>query len=178
MIGAHHDHLGMGGKGSGSRMPDTLAPHLGADDNASGTAMVLELAKRFANEKTKTERSLLFVLFGAEEMGLLGSDYFVKNLPVEKEKIVAMFNFDMVGRLNETKSMTIGGTGTSKETQEILHRFTENSPLKFSYSPEGFGLRITPPFIKKISLFFISPPGRIPIIIHPLTALKRSTFKE
>lgn len=139
VIGAHHDHLGMGGKGSGSRMPDTLAPHLGADDNASGTAMVLELAKRFANEKTKTERSLLFVLFGAEEMGLLGSDYFVKNLPVEKEKIVAMFNFDMVGRLNETKSMTIGGTGTSKETQEILHRFTENSPLKFSYSPEGFG---------------------------------------
>lgn len=139
VIGAHHDHLGMGGKGSGSRMPDTLAPHLGADDNASGTATVLALAKRFANEETKPDRSLIFVLFGAEEMGLLGSDYFVKNLPVEKEKIYAMFNFDMVGRLNDSKILAIGGTGTSKETEEILHRFAEKSPLKFSYSPEGFG---------------------------------------
>ncbi len=139
VVGGHYDHLGMGGKGSGSRTPDTLAPHLGADDNASGTAMVLELAQRFANQEERPARSLIFVLFGAEEMGLLGSDFFVKNLPVDKEKIVAMINFDMVGRLNESKTLALGGTGTAKETESIINDLAADSQLKFSLSPEGFG---------------------------------------
>ena len=138
IIGAHYDHLGMGGQGSGSRTPDTLAPHVGADDNASGVAMVLELARRFAADRAPN-RSLIFALFGAEEMGLLGSAHLSRNLPVAKQNIVAMLNYDMVGRLNESNAVAVGGTGTAVETEALLNSLAEGSPLKFSYSPEGFG---------------------------------------
>lgn len=139
IIGAHYDHLGMGGEGSGSRVPDTLAAHVGADDNASGVVTVLELARCLTNSKDRPKRSVLFVLFGAEEMGLLGSRHFAKNLPFPAANAVAMLNFDMVGRLNETKSVVVGGTGTSKETESILNELSAQSKLKLSYSPEGFG---------------------------------------
>ncbi len=129
----------MGGEGSGSRVPDTLAAHVGADDNASGVVTVLELARRLTNSKDRPKRSVLFVLFGAEEMGLLGSRHFAKNLPFPAANAVAMLNFDMVGRLNETKSVVVGGTGTSKETESILNELSAQSKLKLSYSPEGFG---------------------------------------
>ena len=82
VIGAHYDHIGFGGPNSGSRMPDTVAIHNGADDNASGTAMVMELAKRLSADKEGLKRSIIFVAFSAEEMGLLGSKYFVNNCPV------------------------------------------------------------------------------------------------
>ena len=74
VVGSHYDHLGMGGKGSGSRRPDTLAVHPGADDNASGDAVVLELARHF--KKVGSPRSIIFAFFGAEEQGLVGSKYF------------------------------------------------------------------------------------------------------
>ena len=80
-------------------MPDTVAVHNGADDNASGTAMVIELAKRIAAEKKQLRRSIIFVAFSAEEMGLLGSKYFVDHPPVDIKSIKAMFNFDMVGQV-------------------------------------------------------------------------------
>ena len=139
VIGAHYDHLGMGGEGSGSRTPDTLAPHVGADDNASGVTSVLELAARFAKSDINHQRSIAFVLFGAEEMGLLGSRYFVKHMPFEPKSINAMINLDMVGRLNETKSVVIGGTGTSAETESILKELSVKTKLQLSFSPEGFG---------------------------------------
>ena len=84
VVGSHYDHLGMGGQGSGSRRPDTLGVHPGADDNASGDAVVLELAKYF--KKARSPRSLVFMFFGAEEQGLVGSKQFLEWLKGNKEK--------------------------------------------------------------------------------------------
>lgn len=139
VIGAHYDHLGMGGSGSGSRSPDTLLPHVGADDNASGTVGVMQLAAALSKNKKYLKRSVIVVAFGAEEMGLLGSRYFVKNLPVEKEKIIAMINLDMIGRLNDKKALAIGGTGTAIETETLLAAAAADGSLALSFSPEGFG---------------------------------------
>lgn len=117
VVGAHYDHLGMGGCQSGSRKPDTIAVHNGADDNASGVAGIIELARYFSVHKPKM--SIIFVAFSAEERGLLGSNFFVKNLPVPHDSIVAMINFDMIGRTNG--KLSIMGVGTGKEFSEILN---------------------------------------------------------
>lgn len=139
VIGGHYDHLGFGGRNSGSRMPDTLAVHNGADDNASGIASILEIAQQFKNKKYKPERSILFMAFGAEEMGLLGSAFFVNNPLVDLNKIYAMINLDMVGKLNEKKTVTISGTGTAKELENYLDGIKQESKLNFAYSPGGYG---------------------------------------
>jgi hypothetical protein len=155
IIGAHFDHLGMGGPGSGSRVTDTLAVHNGADDNASGIAAVIQLAEKLAAEK-KNKRSIIFVAFGAEEMGLVGSKEFTNKPPVETEKMVGMFNFDMVGRLdNTTKALSIGGTQTSKETEAILNDL--NTGFELAFSPEGVGPSDHASFyLQNIPVFFIS----------------------
>lgn len=140
VVGAHYDHLGMGGYGSGSRIPDTIAVHNGADDNASGVAAMMELAGWFASGKVSPARSIIFVAFGAEESGIIGSAWFAEHPPVDIRKIKSMVNFDMVGRLNpDTKSLSIGGTGTSAEGEGILNEIMAGSSLKASYSPEGYG---------------------------------------
>lgn len=90
VVGGHYDHLGMGGPGSGSRAVDTIAVHNGADDNASGVAAVIELAEKISAQKSN-KRSIIFVAFGAEEMGLVGSKAFTLNPPVETEKMAGMF---------------------------------------------------------------------------------------
>jgi hypothetical protein len=140
VIGAHYDHLGMGGPGSGSRMPDTVAVHNGADDNASGTAMVMALARQLASERQKIRRSIIFVAFSAEEMGLLGSKYFVNHPPVDIKSIKAMFNFDMVGRFDkENNSISVSGTGTSVESDTLLRLLETGLPFKVVHSPDGYG---------------------------------------
>jgi len=140
VIGAHYDHLGMGGKDSGSRMPDTIAVHNGADDNASGVAGILELARMFSNAPVKPKRSLLFVAFTGEEMGLLGSKQFVSTPPVSLKNIVTMFNFDMIGRAKlEKPKLSIGGTGTATEFDSIIKLYEINLPFEVSKSPEGYG---------------------------------------
>jgi len=140
VIGAHYDHLGFGGPGSGSRMPDTIAIHNGADDNASGTAMLLELARKFGERKDKLKRSIIFVAFSGEEMGLLGSKYFANNPPVELKKIKAMFNFDMLGRFDKDKnSIMVGGTGTSMEIDSLLKTLEGKLPFKVAHAPDGYG---------------------------------------
>ena len=140
VIGAHYDHLGFGGQGSGSRMPDTVAVHNGADDNASGTAMVMELARRLAPEKNKLKRSVIFVAFSSEEIGLLGSKYFVNHPPADLKKIKTMFNFDMVGRFDKEKnSISVGGTGTSAEGDSILKSLEAKLPFAVTHSPDGYG---------------------------------------
>jgi len=140
VIGAHYDHLGFGGPNSGSRTPDTNAVHNGADDNASGTAMVMALAKKLASQKGKLKRSIIFVAFSGEEMGLLGSKYFVNNPLVDVKKIKAMFNFDMVGRFDKEKnSISISGTGTSAEGDSILRVFEKGLPFSVTHSPDGYG---------------------------------------
>jgi aminopeptidase YwaD len=138
VVGAHYDHLGMGGKGSGSRMPDTTAVHYGADDNASGVAVVLELAEFFA--ANPLQRSIIFVAFGAEEMGLLGSQYFIDNPPVNKEKIACMLNFDMIGRLNSGgNNLNISGTGTAIEFDSILTIHSKRASFQLSRNKDGYG---------------------------------------
>ncbi len=138
VIGSHYDHLGMGGKGSGSRSPDTTAVHNGADDNASGVATVIEMAEYFSHNPPK--RSIIFVAFDAEEMGLLGAKHFVKNAPFELETISAMLNFDMIGRLKkESKTLTIGGTGTSVEADSLLQLHLDTTAFNLVYSPNGYG---------------------------------------
>ncbi|MBW6533645.1 MAG: M28 family peptidase [Mariniphaga sp.] len=155
IVGAHYDHLGMGGQGSGSRAVDTLAVHYGADDNASGVAAVIELAEKLAGEK-KNRRSIIFAAFGAEEMGLIGSKAFTVNPPVNTENMVAMFNFDMVGRLDSmSNALSIGGTQTAKETEEIINRL--NPGFKLALSGEGIGPSDHASFyLQDIPVFFIS----------------------
>ena len=140
VIGAHYDHLGMGGQGSGSRFPDTVAFHNGADDNASGTAMVIELAGKLSAVKKDLRRSILFVSFSAEEMGLIGSKYFIDHCPVDKKQIKIMFNFDMVGRFDKDKnSISVSGTGTAVELDSIVKKNEKWLPFAVTHSPDGYG---------------------------------------
>jgi hypothetical protein len=109
IIGAHYDHLGRGGEGS--LAPNSNEIHNGADDNASGTSALLELARQFRKEK-KNKRTLIFIAFGAEESGLIGSKAYTNNPVFPLENTVAMINMDMVGRLTQEK-LNIGGIGTA-----------------------------------------------------------------
>ncbi len=139
VIGAHYDHLGYGGSGSGSRRPDTNAIHFGADDNASGVSSVLEIAEKLSANNSSLKRSVLVYLFGAEEMGLLGSKHLVNNPNIDLSKMKHMVNLDMVGRLGDDKGLTVGGTGTAAGIEEILNRLSENHSLSIKSSPEGYG---------------------------------------
>jgi len=134
VIGAHYDHLGWGGYGSGSRVPERDEIHYGADDNASGTALVLMLADYYATQNP--DINLAFVLFAAEEQGLIGSKYFVENSPIPMEKIRAMLNFDMIGRVKENR-ISISGTSTAVEFEGILNHY-QNKPLEIAMSGGGF----------------------------------------
>jgi aminopeptidase YwaD len=116
IIGAHYDHLGRGG--SSSLSPNSTDIHYGADDNASGTSAILELARTFAKDKTN-KRTLIFMAFGGEEEGLLGSKHYVNNPAWPLDKTIAMINLDMVGRLNENK-LTVGGIGTATEWRSMV----------------------------------------------------------
>lgn len=155
VVGGHYDYLGMGGPGSGSRAVDTIAVDNGADDNASGISVLIELAEKIAAEKSN-ERSIIFAAFGAEEMGLVGSTAFTAEPPVEIDKMVGMFNFDMVGRLDSiTNGLSIGGTKTAKEAEDILNDW--NTDFKLAMSPEGIGPSDHASFyLQNIPVFFIS----------------------
>jgi hypothetical protein len=138
VVGAHFDHLGMGGMGSNSRVQDTVGVHPGADDNASGVASIIEMAGYLSSQKARLKRSVLFVAFTGEEMGLLGSKYFVAHSPIPVKRISAMVNMDMVGRPNEEKRLSINGTGTALEMDSLLG-LVQPGKLKWAKSPEGFG---------------------------------------
>jgi Zn-dependent M28 family amino/carboxypeptidase len=112
--------------------------HNGADDNASGTTGVLELAEKFASLKNKIKRSMIFVTFSGEELGLLGSAYFVNNLPIDSKNIVSMINLDMIGRLNDENQLIVYGTGTSGTYKDILNNSNHDS-LKLAFNDEGYG---------------------------------------
>lgn len=139
VVGAHYDHLGLGGVGSGSRMPDTVAVHYGADDNASGVSTMMEVAASINALKVKPKRSVVFVAFGAEELGLVGSKQFFKDKLVDTKKICAMINLDMVGRMRADKILSVGGTGTATEFESILNTMEPKSKLKFVRNPDGYG---------------------------------------
>ena len=136
VIGAHYDHIGFGGEGSLS--PGSHEIHNGADDNASGAAALIELARRFANRDTKPARRLVFIAFTGEERGLLGSAHYVKEPLFPLEKTIAMFNMDMVGRLEDDK-LTVFGAGTSPRWEKLLDGCAEGKDLLLVKKPEGFG---------------------------------------
>ena len=157
VLGAHFDHLGMGGAGSGSRIPDTVAVHRGADDNASGVAMILELAEKLAANPTNLKRSIAVVAFSGEEMGLLGSKRFVDNSEIDLSKVNAMVNMDMVGRLNESSMLQIGGVGTAEPFKNILTTANDTTILKLSLSEEGYGPSDHAAFYgKNVPVLFVS----------------------
>ncbi len=125
VVGAHYDHLGTTGFGVRD-VRTRSAPHYGADDNASGTAAVLELARRLSADPPR--RSVLFVLFGAEEIGLLGSQAFVRSETLAPASIAAMVNLDMVGTL-EHEGLDLYGVGTSRGWRAAIAAARAAQPL-------------------------------------------------
>jgi aminopeptidase YwaD len=161
IVGAHYDHLGRGNV-------DSLAPaqigqiHPGADDNASGTAGVLELARLLAPQRGQLKRGILFMDFAGEELGLLGSAEWVKEPTRSLAKAVAMINMDMIGRIKDDK-VYIGGVGTGSTFKTILEQAEKEEPpqnpsFKIEYSVSGYASSDHTSFIgKKIPvLFFFS----------------------
>ncbi len=136
IIGAHYDHLGLGEQFS---LAPSLAGtiHPGADDNASGTAGVIELARWFSTQP-KQKRGILFLTFAGEELGLLGSSYFVNHSLLPIDKAVAMINMDMIGRVRDGK-VFIGGVGTGSTLRKYLEEATPKYGLHIDYSEAGYG---------------------------------------
>ncbi len=157
VVGAHYDHLGLGDQSS-------LAPtrigevHHGADDNASGTAGLIELARHYGVEQRttgeKTRRGLLFVAFAAEEIGLLGSRHWVENPTLPLENVVAMINMDMVGRIDNGK-VYVGGIGTAKPFKRMLDEIKDNYSFEIDVSRSGYSASDHSSFVgKKIPVMF------------------------
>lgn len=134
IIGAHYDHLGLGG-------PNSLAPdqngtvHPGADDNASGTAGMLELARWFGS-RPKPNRGILFLAFAGEEMGLIGSNWYVNHPPVPQAKAVAMINLDMIGRI-QNNEIHLSGVGTGTTLQKVVDGAAAKHDLKIVVADKG-----------------------------------------
>ena len=139
ILGAHYDHLGLGGQGSLD--PEALGMvHNGADDNASGTSGLIEIARRLTDGDRRPARSVLFLAFAAEEKGLWGSAHYVRNPLVPIDHSIAMLNMDMIGRL-EGRTLTVMGVGTAEEWADVLQTANESTarPLSIATSPHGFG---------------------------------------
>lgn len=143
VIGAHYDHLGHGG--AGSLAPREGEIHHGADDNASGTAGVLELARLFTEGRPRPRRTIVFIAFSGEEEGLLGSNYYVNHPIVPLANTVAMINMDMIGRLKD-KNLIVGGVGTAQEWRPMIEAqnllesttVTATAGTSSNRSPRGF----------------------------------------
>lgn len=124
VLGAHYDHLGLGEDGNSLYSGNDKEVHNGADDNASGTAAVLQMAELINNKRKKLSHyNYLFINFSGEELGLLGSKAFVKDMGLDSSKVAYMINMDMVGRLNDsTHALTVGGIGTSPAWAQFMDR--------------------------------------------------------
>ncbi len=143
ILGAHFDHLGYGEDGNSMMRNGEKQIHNGADDNASGTAALIELARLLKSSKAK-QNNYLFIAFSGEELGLYGSKYFVEHPTIDLTSINYMINMDMLGRLNEaSRVVTVGGYGTSPAWGEMLTISGKNklytSGLVFKYDSSGTG---------------------------------------
>ena len=155
-IGAHYDHLGLGDHSS-------LAPskigrvHHGADDNASGVAGLIELARVLSRRRATLERGVLFIAFSGEEIGLLGSSHWVNHPTLPLDKAVAMINMDMIGRIRDNK-VYVGGTGTGSTFKELLGKIEPKHDFEVSFSEGGYTASDHTSFVtKKVPvLFFFS----------------------
>ena len=136
IVGAHYDHLGDGE--AGSLAPWTKAIHNGADDNASGTSALLEVARRIAAQEDQPRRRVVFMAFSGEERGLLGSAHYVNNPAISLEKTAAMVNMDMVGRLKDNK-LIVHGTGTAKSFDALIDETNKRFEFDIKKDPGGFG---------------------------------------
>ncbi|MCH7523411.1 MAG: DUF4910 domain-containing protein [Bacteroidetes bacterium] len=134
VIGAHYDHLGFGAEGSLYR-GEEKAIHNGADDNASGVSVMLNLAGKL--KQTNTANNYLFIAFSGEEMGLLGSNYFVKNSTIPLDSINYMLNMDMVGRLKADSTLAVYGVGTSPVFKQVIS--DNNDKFKIIEKESGVG---------------------------------------
>lgn len=148
LLGGHFDHLGFGEYGSRAGSKGKGVVHNGADDNATGTAMVMELAGFLAARRERLRRDVLFVLFTGEELGLLGSKHYVEKPIVPLAQTIAMLNFDMVGRL-ERGTLQVGGTGTSPVFPELLDAANEKLRIQTRYNPGGQAPSDNAPFYEK-----------------------------
>ena len=156
IIGAHYDHLGRGD--SHSMAPSLIGQiHPGADDNASGTAGVLELARLLAPLQGQLQRGILFCSFAGEELGLLGSAAWVKQPTMPLDKAAAMLNMDMIGRIKDQK-VYIGGVGTGSTFKSILETAAQPASFKIEYSSGGYASSDHTSFVVKHIpvLFFFS----------------------
>jgi hypothetical protein len=136
VIGAHYDHLGLGG--DGSLAPGAKEIHNGADDNASGTAALIEVARRLATRERKLPRRVVFIAFTGEERGLIGSARYCRDPLYPLDKTVAMLNMDMVGRLTDDK-LIIQGVDTATEFAPLIDGLNERYAFKLTKQPGGFG---------------------------------------
>jgi aminopeptidase YwaD len=132
VIGAHYDHLGRGGEGSLAQREGEI--HHGADDNASGVAGVLELARLFTSQKLRQRRTIVFMAFSGEEEGLLGSNYYVNHPLMPLANTVTMLNMDMIGRAKDNK-LVIGGVGTSTEWRQLIAAANAAERIRVAVTP-------------------------------------------
>ncbi|MGH7832671.1 MAG: M20/M25/M40 family metallo-hydrolase [Candidatus Binatia bacterium] len=137
VIGAHYDHIGLGYYGTRDASSDGVI-HNGADDNASGTAVLLDLAKKFAGQKRKPARTLVFIAFTAEELGLFGSRHYVDHPTVPIESTRAMINLDMVGRMRDRR-VTVFGAATAKELEGWVRQTGDGLGLQTATPPGQVG---------------------------------------
>ena len=138
VLGAHYDHLGFGG--ASSLAPDAHEPHNGADDNASGTAALLEAARVLSARREQLGRDVIFVAFTGEENGLLGSSHFTREPPpgAAPEGLVAMLNMDMVGRLRNDRLAVLGGD-SAEEWEAVIQPFCAEFELECELGGDGYG---------------------------------------
>ena len=136
-IGAHYDHLGLGRNGNSlAGKDDAGKPHLGADDNASGSAAVMAIAEAVAKQPTR-RRNLLVAFWSAEEMGLVGSSAFITAPPLPLNQIAAYLNFDMVGRMRDNK-LAVQATGTSPGWATLLERANVAAGFDLTLQPDPY----------------------------------------
>lgn len=139
VLGAHYDHLGYGEDGNSTDRSGVKAIHNGADDNASGTAALIELARILKNSKQKNN-NYLFIAFSAEELGLNGSKFFTENPTISFSNVNYMINMDMVGRMNDSSKMvTIGGFGTSPQWSSLINPNDKKNPFAIRIDSSGTG---------------------------------------
>ncbi len=137
VIGAHYDHLGLNEHNNSTKPNSKGEIHNGADDNASGVASVLEIARMFSQNKTIEKANYVFALFSGEEDGLIGSKKLAEVIKTKYPNVVAMLNIDMIGRLNDKKEMTVGGVGTSPIFSKLAEK---NKPAGFNITLDESGI--------------------------------------
>jgi hypothetical protein len=136
VVGAHYDHVGMGGPGS--LAPGTIAVHNGADDNASGTAVLLEVARQLSSDDSPSRRGVLLIAFSAEERGLLGSKHYVRHPLYPNDQTKTMINLDMVGRMHDG-DLVVYGTGTASQFPSLLDDLASSWQVSISPQSAGYG---------------------------------------